>query len=90
MWRKPNTALEKKNLVPTVNHGGGGVKVWGCMSSAGVGELVFIEGIMEKAYYLNILKENLQKSTPNLNMPRFEAFGQRCAHVARIQHGTIT
>ncbi|KAH8321097.1 hypothetical protein KR074_004411, partial [Drosophila pseudoananassae] len=56
-------------MAPTVKHGGGGVMVWGCMSSAGVGELVFVEGIMDKVYYLNILKENLKKSASNLQMP---------------------
>ncbi|KAM8718847.1 hypothetical protein ACLKA7_001539 [Drosophila subpalustris] len=62
VWRKPNTALEKKNLAPTVNHGGGGVMVWGCMSAAGVGELVFIEEIINKHIYMDILKENLKKA----------------------------
>lgn len=51
----------RKKIWPTVKHGGGGVMMWGCMSSAGVGELVFIEGVMDKAYYLSILKENLKK-----------------------------
>lgn len=29
------------------------------MSADGVGNLVFIEGVMDKIYYLNILKDNL-------------------------------
>ncbi|GFX78499.1 transposable element Tc1 transposase [Trichonephila clavipes] len=45
IWRKPNTALDPKNLRPTVKHGGGSVMVWGCMASNGVGNLVFIDGI---------------------------------------------
>lgn len=43
IWRKKNQELLDKNLVPTVKHGGGSVMVWGCMSAAGVGKLVFIE-----------------------------------------------
>jgi len=68
-WRKPKTALDKINLAPTVKHGGGKVMVWGCMSSAGVGQLVLIEGIMDKTYYLNILRDNIKKSASNLSMP---------------------
>lgn len=68
VWRKPNTELEKQNLVSTVKHGGGGVMVWGCMSSAGVGNLIFVDGIMDKRVYLNILKENLKNSAIKLGV----------------------
>ena len=37
VWRKRNESLKKKNLVPSVKHGGGNVLVWGCISGAGVG-----------------------------------------------------
>lgn len=74
VWRKPNTAYNEKNLKPTVKYGGGGVMVWGCMSAAGVGELVFIEGIMDKTVYLSILKENVKKSAEKLNLPRSFTF----------------
>lgn len=68
VWRKPNCELENNNVVKTVKHGGGGVMVWGCMSSAGVGSLVFIDGTMDKSVYLNILKENLHKSVEKLGL----------------------
>ena len=45
-------------LVPTIKHGGGSVMVWGCFSSAGVGDLVKIEGIMKKKQYKTILENN--------------------------------
>lgn len=35
--------------------------VWGCISSKEVGELVFIDAIMDKNRYLDILKQNLKK-----------------------------
>ncbi|GFX17318.1 transposable element Tc1 transposase [Trichonephila clavipes] len=38
VWSKPCTALQKEHLVPTVKHGGG-VMMWGCMTSNGVGKL---------------------------------------------------
>lgn len=68
IWRKRNTELDSNNIVSTVKHGGGNILVWGCMSSSGLGELVFIDGIMDKFVYLNILKQNLKKSVEKLNL----------------------
>ena len=45
-------------LVPTIKHGGGSVMVWGCFSSAGVDDLVKIEGIMKKEQCKTILENN--------------------------------
>lgn len=70
VWRKPNTELQKKNLAATVKHGGGGVIVWGCMSAAGVGELEFIDGIMDKKYYMEILKRNVKKKCRKIEIAR--------------------
>ena len=50
VWRKPNTELDVKNLHSTVKHGGGGVLVWGCMSSNRVGNLHIIDNIMENSF----------------------------------------
>lgn len=33
-------------MVPTVKYAGGKVLIWGCMSAEGVGELYFIDGII--------------------------------------------
>lgn len=68
VWRKPNTELQNKYLRATVKHGGGSVMVWGCVSAAGVGNLHFIEGIMDQNVYLNILKQNLMPSTEKLGI----------------------
>ncbi|GFV32767.1 transposable element Tc1 transposase [Trichonephila clavipes] len=62
VWRKPNTVLDPKNLRPTVKHGGGSVMVWGCMASNGVGNLVFIDGIMDHKLYIDILNNNLKET----------------------------
>ena len=40
----------------------------GCTCAAGVKYLKFIHGIMDENVYLNILKENLDRSTKNLNL----------------------
>lgn len=42
--------------------------VWGCISTSGVGELVFIDGIVDKSKYLEILKQNLIKSATDMNI----------------------
>lgn len=89
VWRKPNTELEKNNVVSTVKHGGGGVMVWGCMAAGGVGNLVFIDGTMNKYDYLNILKENLHQSVQKLNLGNSFYFQQdndpkHTAHIVRM------
>ncbi|GFV47694.1 transposable element Tc1 transposase [Trichonephila clavipes] len=84
--RKPNTSHHPKHTIPTVKHGGGSVMVWECMAAPGVGKLVFIDGIMHKIAYLNILQNNLKESADNLglgsnfifqqdNDPKHTAFG---------------
>lgn len=68
VWRKPNEELDPKHLRPTVKHGGGHVMVWGACSAAGVGNLCFIEGNMNKFQYLKILQENLKQSAQKLGI----------------------
>ncbi len=46
VWHRKGEEYKGKCMVPTVKHGGGSVLMWGCMSAAGVGELHFIDGIM--------------------------------------------
>ncbi len=55
-------------------HGCGSVLMWGCMSAAGVGELHFIDGIMNSQMYCSILKEKM--------IPSLHALGRR----ALFQH----
>jgi transposase len=76
VWRKPNMQMDCRNLCPTVKHGGGNVLVWGCMSATGVGNLVFIDGIMDQHMYLNILRNNLHESAEKLNIGNSFIFQQ--------------
>ncbi len=59
VWRRKGEEHKEKCMVPTVKHGGGSVLMWGCMSAAGVGELHFIDGIMNSQMYCSILKEKM-------------------------------
>ncbi len=58
VWQQPGEEYKHKCVLPTVNHGGGRVMVWGCMSAAGTGELQFIEGTMNANMYCDILKQS--------------------------------
>ncbi len=68
IWRKTNTAFHKKNIIPTVKHGGGSVMVWGCFAASGPGRLAIIDGIMNSALYQKILKENVRPSVCDLKL----------------------
>ncbi|GFX71525.1 transposable element Tcb1 transposase [Trichonephila clavipes] len=76
VWKKPNTALDLKNLRPTVKHGGGSVMVLGGMASNGVGNLIFIDGIMDHKLYIDILNNNLKESAKKLGLDENFIFQQ--------------
>lgn len=88
VWRKKNTELQTKNLLPTVKFGGGKVLVWGCMAASGVGNLVFIEGHMTAQMYIDILRDNLKSSARKLGLENSFHFQQdndpkHTAHLTR-------
>ena len=51
IWRKVNTAVHNKNIIPTVKHGGATVMAWGCFAASGPGRLAIIDGTMNSALY---------------------------------------
>ncbi len=67
-WRKINKAFHKKDIIPTVKHGGGNVMVWGCFAASGPGRLAIIDGTMNSALYQKILKENVRPSVYDLKL----------------------
>ncbi|KAI3363740.1 hypothetical protein L3Q82_001204 [Scortum barcoo] len=70
IWRKNGTAFDKKNIMPTVKHGGGSVMVWGCFAASGPGQLTVIDGIMNSGVYQKILKDNVRPSVRALKLKR--------------------
>lgn len=48
--------------------GGGGILVWGCISAAGVGNIVFKERNMSPAALFAVLKDNLLQSADDLEL----------------------
>ena len=70
VWRKPGT-------IPTEKHGGGSIMLWGCISAAGTGRLVRIEGKMNGAKYRErSIDENLLLSAQDLRLGRRFTFQQ--------------
>lgn len=70
IWRKKNTAFDKKNIVPTVKHGGGSVMIWACFAASGPGRLAMIDGTMNSARYQGILGKNVRPSVRDLKLKR--------------------
>ncbi|GBM81819.1 hypothetical protein AVEN_12925-1 [Araneus ventricosus] len=68
VWRKSDNELEMKILTPSVKHGGGSQMALGCMSAVGVGKLHFIDGMMDKYMYLDILKQNLKQGAEKMGI----------------------
>lgn len=46
--RRDGERYKNEYLLPTVKHGGGSILVWGTISASGTGDLVKIDGIMDK------------------------------------------
>ncbi|TKS65777.1 Transposable element [Collichthys lucidus] len=69
-WRKKNTAFQDKHLLPTVKFGSGSIMLWGCVASAGTGNLVRVEGRMDSSQYQQILANNVQESVTKLKLRR--------------------
>uniref|UniRef100_A0A3P9LCQ4 Transposase Tc1-like domain-containing protein n=1 Tax=Oryzias latipes TaxID=8090 RepID=A0A3P9LCQ4_ORYLA len=67
-WRTKNTAFQDKHLLPTVKFGGGSIMLWGCLASAGTGNLVKVEGRMDSSQYQQILTNNVQQLVTKLKL----------------------
>ena len=72
-------------LMETVKHGGGGVMVWGCISSKGVGHLKKVSGRLNAVGYIDVLENTMIPSTHGLLMGNNWIFQQDNApcHTAR-------
>ncbi len=66
VWWQPGKAYKDKCVLPNVKHGGGRVMIWGCMSTAGTGELQFIVGTMNANMYCDILNQSMIPSLRRL------------------------
>ena len=65
VWRENCDAMLPRNLVCLHRRSNVSVMVWGCVTVHGVGELVVINGNINKQVYINVLDENLLQSMEN-------------------------
>ncbi len=66
VWRCPREEYQENCAFTIVKRGGGSIMVWGCMNTAGTGELRFIEWNMDSNMYCNILKQKMMHSIQKL------------------------
>ncbi len=70
IWRKSNTAFQKKNIIPKVKYGGGSVMVWGCFAASGPGRLAVINGTMNYAVQkISIIVQKICPKNPEGQCP---------------------
>ena len=66
VWRRSHDALREKCIVPTVKHRDGSLLLWGCFSSASVGQLHRIDRIMKAPDFQKILAQKMIPSAKKL------------------------
>ncbi len=67
VWWRSGEEYQENCALPTVKHdSGGSTMVWGCMTTAGTGELRFIEGKIDSNMYCDILKQKIMPSLQKL------------------------
>ena len=71
-----NPTHHPENITPTVKDGVDSIMLWVCFSSAGTGELVRIEGMMDGAKYRVIIEGKLFQSSRDLRLGRRFTFQQ--------------
>lgn len=59
VWRRAGEEFKIECLRGTVKNGRQGVMVWGCFKADATGPLTFVEGTMDSAAYVTILRENM-------------------------------
>jgi transposase len=61
-WFSDPAELNSGTVKQTVKFGGGGVMIWGCMTSVGVGYCCKIDSTMDQHLYKSILEDDLMKT----------------------------
>lgn len=63
VWlEKDRKTFDPRQLAETAHSGGGGLLLWGCFCSKGVGQLHCIDETLTAKYYIDILRKDLARS----------------------------
>jgi transposase len=69
VWRRLEEECNPECVVPTVQHGGGGIMIWGCMVASGAGYMALCEGRMNFKRNQAMLDKTLKPSIDYLFEP---------------------
>jgi transposase len=75
-WKKDGTSLQSHQVQEKVKHGGGSIMIWGCMTVDGVGFMCKIEGTLNGDLYLDILKDEFQRTIKYYHLDRSKVIFQ--------------
>ncbi|QRW16629.1 Transposable element Tcb2 transposase [Rhizoctonia solani] len=70
VWRRQGQEYNPRYTQKMVEHGGGSVMVWGCITRNGPGRLHLIEGRMTARVYTQILEEELLGTLANYHLSK--------------------
>ena len=76
-FRKRGAPLRPRDVQGTVKHGGEGLMIWGCFSSAGVGRVVPMVGMVNTDKYIRLCGPNIAMSLQELGIAFREAVFQQ-------------
>ena len=75
-WYRDVNQLEDRTVNIQIKHGGGGVMIWGCMTSQGIGYLCKIDGTMDQHLYKSILEDELLQTIDFYNLEKDQVIFQ--------------
>ena len=75
-WIRDGESRQDRHVKQTVKHGGGNVKIWGCMTAQGPGFMCKIEGFMNQHLYKQILEDELKQTIKYYGMKSDELIFQ--------------
>jgi len=67
-WIRDGQKLQPHQVNQTVKHGGGNIKIWGCMTAYGAGYMCQIHSTLTKELYQEILEDKLFKTIDHFHL----------------------